>query len=221
MFISSVKPNNKSIRNSDILEKMSGLDGEHRLIWQLFADDPDRDRDFIFRRMGEDLPPEYLIVSEREPVDEDNFWEIKTKEYAPKISEGQTLQFSLRANPTVKKNGSRHDVVMDARKELEEKGIDEEEWPSRPELAQREGTAWLKSREDQYGFQLAEDKIRIDRYLQYNFKKKRNGREVTLSSLDFNGVLEVADTEKFMDSLFNGIGPAKAYGFGLILVKLL
>jgi len=39
---------------------------------------------------------------------------LKTKRYEPKLQEGETLRFELRANPVITKNGKKHDVVIDA-----------------------------------------------------------------------------------------------------------
>jgi CRISPR system Cascade subunit CasE len=42
---------------------------------------------------------------------------------------------------------------------------------------------------------------------------------IRYSTIDFQGVLNVTDSEKFQAVLFKGIGKAKAFGCGLMLVK--
>jgi len=47
---------------------------------------------------------------------------------------------------------------------------------------------------------------------------KKQGR-ITFSTLDFSGILGVTDPGQFRNTLFNGIGPAKGFGCGLMMVK--
>jgi len=47
----------------------------------------------------------------------------------------------------------------------------------------------------------------------------RKGRDAGFSSIDFEGEIEVTDTNLFTKSLFDGIGPAKGFGCGLMLVR--
>ena len=42
---------------------------------------------------------------------------------------------------------------------------------------------------------------------------------VTFSEIDYEGVLTVTDPEKLTAALFGGIGRARAYGCGLMLVR--
>jgi CRISPR system Cascade subunit CasE len=44
-------------------------------------------------------------------------------------------------------------------------------------------------------------------------------QEYMLRTQDFSGVLTVADPEIFVKSLYNGIGAARAFGCGLMLVR--
>jgi CRISPR system Cascade subunit CasE len=55
-------------------------------------------------------------------------------------------------------------------------------------------------------------------YQQHLLRKKGN-TNIRFSSIDFAGNLTVTDPEKFKQVLFSGIGPAKAFGCGLMLVK--
>lgn len=49
--------------------------------------------------------------------------------------------------------------------------------------------------------------------------EKGNCRGISLSTLDFEGELSVTDPGIFLSALFKGIGPAKAFGCGLMLVR--
>lgn len=195
---------------------------DHKFIWQLFSDGPDRKRDFVFRRLDDERgAPGYLAVSARQPQ-EDNMWRTRVKPYRPKLRQGQRLAFSLRVNPVVSRrdeNGKqhRHDVVMDRKKQLEAQEVPREQWPSQAELVQEAGVQWFVDRAEDNGFQVEQGQVRAEAYHQVRFRK--GSRAVSLSSLELTGLLAVTEPEKFIEALYRGIGPAKGYGFGLMLVK--
>lgn len=210
-------------------EQLAGLacrDGykEHQALWRLFAADPDAERDFLFRRDDLYHGLRYFVVSQREPVDRDGIWLIETKPYAPSISKGQRYAFSLRVNPVVKRKGEdgksrRHDVVMDAKQREGYQSQARQERESVINIAQRVGSEWLQKRAADHGFLLDEDGVRVEGYQQHRSPKR--GNQIAYSSMDFSGVLAVADAGVFVESLKNGIGPAKAFGCGLLLVRRL
>jgi CRISPR system Cascade subunit CasE len=196
----------------------------HRLVWSLFADDPDRDRDFIYRYDGDTRRPRLHVVSERKPVDRHDLFRFRVKPYDPQLQTGQRLVFSLRANTVVKKtheDGTQraHDVVMNAKWEMRQEGTWEDCDISHAQLVQREGTKWLASRAERYGFELPGGQVRADAHQKHQFEKPRNGRTVTFVTMDLTGTLRVADPETFRESLLYGIGPSKTYGCGLMLVR--
>jgi CRISPR system Cascade subunit CasE len=89
----------------------------HSLVWALFADGPDRRRDFLWREIR---PGEFLILAARPPTDAHNMFDLEFKSFVPVLRPGQCLGFDLRANPVISvaessgKRGKRHDVVMHA-----------------------------------------------------------------------------------------------------------
>ena len=50
-------------------------------------------------------------------------------------------------------------------------------------------------------------------------QKAKKGQKSGFSSIDFTGELQITDVEKFRQTLFNGLGRAKAFGCGLLMVK--
>jgi CRISPR system Cascade subunit CasE len=129
------------------------------------------------------------------------------------------LAFSLCANPVVTKserNGKpeRHDVIMNAKKQLEQQ---DEARVHPAELIQNVGCDWLTKRAAKHGFQL--EQMRVDGYRQHRFKKAPSGQPVCFSTLEFNGLLTVTNPELFHQALCHGIGPAKSFGCGLLLVR--
>lgn len=83
---------------------------------------------------------------------------------------------------------------------------------------------WLVKKGEDNGFIVAQDEKRnrlrfqAEGYQWHALPKK--GRDAGFSSVDFDGVIEVTDPKIFVDKcLFEGIGPEKGFGCGLMLVR--
>lgn len=199
---------------------------EHQWIWRFFPSGEDQRRDFIFRRDDLGETPRYYVVSKRPPVEFSPAWAVRTRPYAPILTAGQRLAFKLRANPVVSKRSGagkvqRHDVVMQLKKQLlAARGMSAwKEWPKeddRPaqyDMVQRTCLDWLRARAAGNGFEVAE--ASVDAYTQ----NKAGAREIQFSTVDYSGELVVTDLECFQRTLLNGLGHAKAFGCGLMLVR--
>lgn len=196
----------------------------HGTVWRFFSDGAAKNRDFLYRLEIQGRSPVFYAVSSSAPVAASDLWVVEQKEYAPILEEGQRLAFSLRANPIRSKRDAagrqhRHDVVMDAKTALVQGGSSPEDLPPLAELVQSAGAAWLSSRAETHGFSVEEDEIRADGYQQHRFTKWNRKGSGSLSSIDFTGVLTVVDPERFEQALYGGIGPAKGFGCGLLLVR--
>lgn len=195
----------------------------HRLLWALFAESETQTRDFHYRREGPRGQPRFYVVSERPPVDRNGLFRIDTKPYAPHLTVGRRLRFVLRANPTVTRprgegrSSARHDVIMDALKRR--KATDTKAFVDRVELVRQEAVRWLASRAEAKGFTLVEGGVAVDGYTQHRLPRRGGGKPAQLSSVDFEGLLTVADPERFVTTLHTGIGHGKAFGMGLLLVR--
>ncbi len=67
------------------------------------------------------------------------------------------------------------------------------------------------------GFCIVEDKpLEISPMIESHFHKK--GQSGYHGGVQFRGILEVTDQERFVDSYHSGIGSAKGFGFGLLLL---
>ncbi|WFN33437.1 type I-E CRISPR-associated protein Cas6/Cse3/CasE [Methanogenium sp. S4BF] len=200
----------------------------HHRVWDLFSDGPDRNRDFLYRHEYGTGLPTFICVSARPPNDRYGMWNVATKEYSPVIREGQHLRFSLRANPVITrwvegKDGvkihKRHDVVMDRKMRMNDEGIPRHEWPESQQIVQDEGVKWLFARSNEHGFVVSPDEVVAEGYIQQKFMKKKGKHLISISTMDFDGILEVTDPEKMHQTLMEGIGPSKGFGCGLLLVK--
>jgi len=196
---------------------------EHQLLWQLFPNEGDASRDFIYRSQQQNLNRVYYLVSKREPEAMPG-WVVASKLYAPKITKGTELAFSLRVNPVVTRKDNtgkshRHDIVMDAKKSMGYKELKFAGRRSMGELIQEAGISWLKSRSERNGFVCSRESITVESYDQHRSYKSGSKFPIRYSSMDIAGVLCVNDVDKFMDCLCQGVGPAKAFGCGLMLVR--
>lgn len=148
-------------------------------------------------------------------------WEILTKECKPQLRLDQRLGFMLCANPIRSRrdeNGKqqRHDVVMEERLKFKKEG----NICDLPIIVQENGFRWLEERAVSYGFRILSNNVRVDGYQQRKFFKKKGNNLITFSTLDFNGLLAVTEPDVFIEKcLFQGIGPAKGFGCGLMLVR--
>ena len=190
----------------------------HHLVWSLFADGPDRQRDFLWREMDAGV---FLILSERRPEDRHGLFEIAApKPFAPVLDKGDRLGFSLRANPVVRRRGAfrrrsaKHDVVMDALQLLPSG----DRADHRLAAVREQGIAWLERHGAKAGFAFRPSGVRVDGYRQHRISRKGAG-PMYYSTLDFEGVLTVSDPDSFLLAIAKGFGAAKAYGCGLMLIR--
>lgn len=210
----------------------------HQLLWQLFRDKPEQERDFLFRQDTDHQGlPVFYLLSKYQPQQSGSTWLIDSKPFQPVLKAGDLLAFSLRANPVIQAKQQRteekalqhaaqrnandlpekitkkrvhHDVVMSFKSSL---SASELERYSQAELEQLAGEQWLKHRAQKSGFRL--HSVIAQGYQQHYFKK----RQIKISTLDFEGVLEVTDPELFVQKIHEGIGRSKAFGCGLLMIK--
>ena len=190
----------------------------HNLMWSLFCDTPERTRDFLWRESSQGA---YYILSSRPPVDQHALFDLaEPKEFAPALAAGDRLQFSLRANPVVrrlvgdKKHATKHDVVFDALRKQEA----EKRAAHRHAVIQEQGFEWLARQGRGAGFAVEQREVGIDGYAQHQIGRAKS-RPMAFSTLDFEGVLTVEDPSRFLSAVLRGFGAAKAYGCGLMLIR--
>lgn len=227
MYISKASLRHDSASNKNFWKLVKDLGDSykiHNMVWSMFAEDPDKKRDFLFRQEDKNGQPSFYIVSKEEPEDQNGLWDIESKKYNPSLYSGQKLIFSLRANPIVTKrddNGRqhRHDIVMDAKTKLEAELDPKNKRLDSFEIAQREGVGWLRKKGDSCGFEICETQVIASGYKTNRFFKPKGHHSVSISTIDFSGILTVKDPEVFLNTLHQGVGPAKSFGCGLLLVR--
>ena len=208
------------------------LDAHRRLIWTLFPDS-DAKRDFLWRADG---AGKFLVVSARKPRPSRLFRPIDSKPYTPVLAAGDRLAFVLRANATkdrrfrpgddvvsgiVRKprRDRRVDIVMHAMREQEVAGgIENGDGRAKRRIASAEIAAksWLARQGESRGFVV--EKSAVEDY-RVTLLRRRGGRQATFGILDMKGLLAIRDPEEFTKTLFAGLGRARAFGCGLMLVR--
>lgn len=187
----------------------------HRLVWSLFADNSEKPRNFLWR---EDAPGQFLILAPEPPRPSDIF-EVESKDFAPSLASGDRLRFLLRANATISRKtvpgdrGRRADVVM-AAIHHHPRGARTE---ARRDAIETEGRGWLTRQGAAHGFILPAA-ISVDGYNVLKLPRP-NAKPIEIGTLDFEGMLEIADPAAFLAALAQGFGRARAFGCGLMLIR--
>jgi CRISPR system Cascade subunit CasE len=208
MFLSLLHLDTReSARGRDLIRNAYAL---HRRLWRAFGDL--EERPFLFR-IEPDLPTRVLVQSSVEPDWQQAFLNapgylskpVQIRPLQLDVTQGQRSRFRLRANPTVKKkvpgreNGTRLGIIT------EEGQLD-----------------WLKKKAEDRGFRvLSATALQENGPDSLSHGSKHAAGEthkLSFLAVRFDGILQVTDPERFAETLRKGIGPGKAFGFGLLSV---
>ncbi len=200
-----------------LLEGAAG-DRNHGLVWSLFSRPDEAKRDFLYRQIE---PGAFIIVSDQAPEDPHGLWMLEPKPYEPQLVAGDQLSFVLRANPTLavpqpgEKRGKRVDAIMHAKFKLDRS--------QRANFAADEARAvaldWLAKRGPSIGADFDLERCDATGYQQVRIPRRGRGDPIAFSEIEFAGHLTVTDPDKVTATLFNGLGKARAYGCGLMLIR--
>lgn len=180
----------------------------HQAAWKAFPGRDGQPRDFLTRL---DQRPEgfrLLIVSPVAPVRPGwcspaaENW--KTQPIPEDYFAHARYAFQLRANTTKKVT------------KLAPDGSPTKNGRRLPLRGRDEFLAWIKRKGEQGGFAVEETTLRTFSRGPCYFKKDEHGGPHT--AVEFQGVLTVTDPIRFHDTFTRGIGSAKAFGFGLLVI---
>jgi len=142
----------------------------------------------------------YLLGEYDLPLDVEN---PAIKAMNLQLHEGQVLAFRLRANPTFKKTT----VKENGEKRKARLGI----------LGEEDQLKWLKSKLESAGALLVSVNVANDQFIRGKlFVEKEREKRLNFLSVQFDGVLQVKDSNSLVNSIFTGFGSAKGLGFGLL-----
>jgi len=188
---------------------LTGLYEWHKLSWSLFPEKNANDkRDFITRLDMSANECEFIVLSECKSVKPDwcalENWKIK--EVEEKFFQQQQYLFKANVNPVIalckrdpkgnpKKRGSYYAILK--KEELQE---------------------WLMEKGEKNGFRiLDEPELEIAAPIFNKLYKKKN--EGVIVGVEFKGALQVIDQNKFIRIAKEGIGRARGFGFGMLVIK--
>lgn len=177
----------------------------HRSLWMLFPEDAEANRDFLFRvGQADGNCAEILMQSVREPETSTSAARILAcREYPLALQLGQRLRFMLVANPVkmINDEGGRKNVDGDPKK------------CRVPLVREEDQRAWIE-RKCQDAASL--ENLVIDPVFPLRFRKSKEYRAGKIQPVRFQGVLSVKEQDAMLELVRNGIGPAKAFGCGLL-----
>ncbi|WP_394940220.1 type I-E CRISPR-associated protein Cas6/Cse3/CasE [Psychromicrobium sp. YIM B11713] len=140
-------------------------------------------------------------------------WETKPYgELLSRIQEGEQWAFRLTANPT---------------RSIPHRGVEQQRGKVSAHVTADQQKQWLLDKAEKSGFELLrpahpaswetdpQSVVLSDRR---TLKFKRQGAEVTIATVTYDGALQVTDRDAFVNSLTWGIGRAKGYGCGLLTI---
>lgn len=186
----------------------------HRQLWRMFPGEPKETRSndeearqgFLFRIEANPIgrPARLLVQSRRLPGVTSGMVVMGTREFHPQPVEGQRLAFLLTANPIK--------TIADTQREAKPgKRSEKCRVPLIRETDQRD---WLSRKlADAAEIVAANVLLHTPMY----FRKGNHGGK--LMTITFDGVLTVNDPTRLTDLLEKGVGPAKGFGCGLLLVR--
>lgn len=206
-------------------DKISDSYTWHERLWECFPDAPDSKRDFLTRIDQLENSFQVWILAKRKPVcpkwcPPDGF---AMNEISPSFLSHRYYAFDLRANPTKRilqldDNGTRKSkgkrVALIKYAELRDWIV------QKGRIRCRDKDTGL---DVSGGFRILEEKPleispMVESYFSKEDKKKGGVYMGFHGGVQFRGTLEITDRDRFSETYQSGIGSAKGFGFGLLLL---
>jgi CRISPR system Cascade subunit CasE len=178
----------------------------HQAVWKAFPGRDGERRDFLTRLDERRDGFRLLIVSPNEPIRPEwcppGSWQSKCIPETYFTRRRYVFQLCANATKKVAKVGVDGKPTKNGRRV--------------PLRTREEFVSWLSRKGEQGGFAVSEETLRtFSRGREYFEKQGTRGLH---SAVEFQGVLNVTDPLKFHESFTRGIGSAKAFGFGLLVI---
>lgn len=184
----------------------------HQALWKLFPGREEAEREFLFRveQIQTGIGATVLLQSEVKPEggEQSPLLLAEPKEFVLKVPNGQRLRFRLRANPIK--------AIKDSSKgTIQKKGKTFTKSVRVPLIHEEQQQAWLERKFQD--FALLETLVVQPEPVTY-FRKPKESRSGKIQTVLFDGVMTITDAAGFEAQVNHGIGPAKAFGCGLLSV---
>jgi len=222
MYLHKISFNNKPLSGYGKADQ--DIYSLHQKIWAVVSQNKNQKRKFLCRveyDAYQNIKFIYVLAPNQIAAQGNMMVDVSPK-FQPQLANRENLYFKLRANPIIKRkeNGKakEYSIVMDAKHQFKKNGQRYLERFSMDELIHTVGIKWLVRKGKQHGFSVKQFDVKIDNYREYLVKAAEKDNFM-LRTLDFEGKLNIVDAGQFKTALFNGIGSAKAFGCGLMLVR--
>ena len=197
----------------------------HQLVWSLFGDHG-RVRPFLYRGLGANASDGYLIYSAAPPEDRHGLWTLDRCDFTlpDRLRTGDLVAWSLRVNAVVKSGGKRHDVAVRALRHWKAGAVPEPR-PSVEQLAADVVPQWLAHRLVGHGLTCEPARMILEAHRREHFlrnagdKERDPHKQVVVWMSDVAGIGEVTDTGALQAAVRAGIGGARGYGCGMLLLR--
>jgi CRISPR system Cascade subunit CasE len=182
----------------------------HWAAWQAFPGQDRGKRNYLTRFDYRDGEFTLLLLSHVKPMRPDwcpeDAWAIA--EISPEFLKKKYYRFDLRANPTRKVT------------KLDDEGNKTKNGKRVALLKPEELRGWLERKAGDSGIRLLNTPALVIDPAVSNpfFINKRNEKGLHFS-VRFTGAIEIIDQCKFENAFYNGIGSAKGFGFGMLMLK--
>lgn len=175
----------------------------HKALWESFVNTSEQTRDFLFRvEQRSTRQTQILMQSQRPPENEAKSLRLlASKCFDLKFSEGSQLRFLLAANPIK--------TIADEQGRTNNKGVVKK--CRVPLIKEEEQITWLKRKLEKAALIKT---VEIEKQLPLHFRK--GGRPGKIQRYTFTGEMEVTDADSLIKLVELGVGPAKAFGCGLV-----
>lgn len=178
----------------------------HQAVWECFPGMPDAGRDFLTRMDWLPRSCRMYLLCRREPVRPNwcppEAWAVKN--IVPSFLQHEGYAFDLLANPTRKVAA----FTNDGQRTRNGKRLALLDEDSR--------LAWMRNKAGQHGFCLDGPLATDETGTNIFWRRARAGTHI---GVRFRGRLQVTDRERFIHAFYHGIGTAKAFGFGMLLLQ--
>lgn len=165
----------------------------HQWIWKMLPEDGGAKRDFLFRSDSGEGKMRILLLSEREPMPvEEAAWKVTS--LSDTFLSHREYRFKVKVNPTYRRAEDHRRLAIFGEEKIRE---------------------WAVRKFAAAGCEAIEMELTAPRRVQF----KKNGKTGTVVSADITGRLRVTDGAKFREGFDCGIGSAKGFGHGMLMLQ--
>lgn len=191
----------KNKKNNNLLRRLDNRQNVHSMICE-FAGGCKRENELLLYKVIDNKANTIMIQSKNHLKNDilDDFGYQKIREldienhYKNIVKNNNVLKFKATIAPTKSKNGHKYSIN-----------------------SKDERLIWVNKKFDLSGAKILNVFETEHEYIK--FKHSKDEKFSFFNSYTYEGLLEVKDKDKFLKSIFKGIGRAKSYGAGLIVLS--